>query len=137
MPDFQRYIGIDYSGAETAESSLKGLRVYQAPPGAPAVEIQPPPSPRKYWTRRGISHWPFDGWNIAPGRSVIAEVYPSLWRQAYPTEGRTGDQQDAYAVAAWLRDADADGRLSKALKPGLTDYEQAMAGVEGWILGLW
>uniref|UniRef100_UPI0003753F44 hypothetical protein n=1 Tax=Thiomonas sp. FB-6 TaxID=1158291 RepID=UPI0003753F44 len=81
--------------------------------------------------------WPFDGWNVAPDRSVIAEVYPLLWRQAYPTEGRTGDQQDAYAVAAWLRDADADGRLSKALKPGLTDYEQAMAGVEGWILGLW
>ena len=39
MPSFQRYIGIDYSGAETAESSLKGLRVYQATPGAPAVEI--------------------------------------------------------------------------------------------------
>ena len=58
-------------------------------------------------------------------------------RRTLTTEGRTGDQQDAYAVAAWLRDADADGRLSKALKPGLTDYEQAMAGVEGWILGLW
>jgi hypothetical protein len=27
VPDFQRYFGIDYSGAETAESSLKGLRV--------------------------------------------------------------------------------------------------------------
>lgn len=27
---FERYIGIDYSGAETCESSLKGLRVYMA-----------------------------------------------------------------------------------------------------------
>jgi hypothetical protein len=27
---FARYIGIDYSGAETCESSLKGLRVYMA-----------------------------------------------------------------------------------------------------------
>jgi hypothetical protein len=27
---FERYIGIDYSGAETRESSLKRLRVYMA-----------------------------------------------------------------------------------------------------------
>jgi hypothetical protein len=30
MPQFVRYIGIDYSGAETADSSCKGLRVYVA-----------------------------------------------------------------------------------------------------------
>lgn len=29
MPQFELYIGVDYSGAETAESSLKGLRVYR------------------------------------------------------------------------------------------------------------
>ena len=29
-PSFQRYVGIDYSGAETPASSLKGLRVYEA-----------------------------------------------------------------------------------------------------------
>jgi hypothetical protein len=29
-PAFARYIGIDYSGAETPNSSLKGLRVYLA-----------------------------------------------------------------------------------------------------------
>ncbi len=29
-PAFKRYIGIDYSGAETPTSSLKGLRVYEA-----------------------------------------------------------------------------------------------------------
>jgi hypothetical protein len=28
MAAFSRYIGIDYSGAETPEASLKGLRVY-------------------------------------------------------------------------------------------------------------
>jgi hypothetical protein len=27
---FDRYIGIDYSGAQTPSSSLKGLRVYAA-----------------------------------------------------------------------------------------------------------
>jgi hypothetical protein len=30
MPHFTRYIGVDYSGAETADSSCKGLRVYVA-----------------------------------------------------------------------------------------------------------
>ncbi|MFZ4109645.1 MAG: hypothetical protein ACOYKQ_04135, partial [Polymorphobacter sp.] len=57
MPVFDRTIGIDYSGAETPTSSLKGLRVFLTEGGAPAVEILPPPSPRKYWTRRGIAEW--------------------------------------------------------------------------------
>ena len=57
MPAFARTIGIDYSGAETPTSSLKGLRVYMAEGGAPPVEVPPPPSPRKYWTRKGIAHW--------------------------------------------------------------------------------
>lgn len=56
-PRFARYISIDYSGAQTAESSLKGLRVYQARGDAEPVEVQPPPSPRRYWTRRGLAHW--------------------------------------------------------------------------------
>jgi hypothetical protein len=56
-PIFDRYIGIDYSGAETPTSSLKGLRVYLANRTAPPVEVPPPPSPRKYWTRRGIGEW--------------------------------------------------------------------------------
>ena len=30
MPHFNRYIGIDYSGAETADSSCKGIRVFVA-----------------------------------------------------------------------------------------------------------
>ena len=57
MPVFSRYIGIDYSGAETPTSSLKGLRVYMADRTSPPIEVQPPPSPRKYWTRRGIAEW--------------------------------------------------------------------------------
>jgi hypothetical protein len=56
-PVFDRYIGIDYSGAQTPTSSLKGLRVFLAGRTAPPVEVPPPPSPRKYWTRRGIGEW--------------------------------------------------------------------------------
>jgi hypothetical protein len=36
---FIRRIGIDYSGAETPTSSLKGLRVYLAEGEAPPVEV--------------------------------------------------------------------------------------------------
>ena len=57
MAAFSCCIGIDYSGAETPESSLKGLRVYCAVDESAATEVAPPPSPRKYWTRRGIAHW--------------------------------------------------------------------------------
>ena len=57
MRAFTRYIGIGYSGAETPTASLKGLRVYLAEGGAPPVEVRPPASPRKYWTRRGIAEW--------------------------------------------------------------------------------
>jgi hypothetical protein len=57
MPLFERYLGIDYSGAQTPTASLKGLRVYLATSKAPPVEVPPPPSPRKYWTRKGIAEW--------------------------------------------------------------------------------
>ncbi len=48
QPAFQRYIGIDYSGAKTPDSSLKGLRAYEASRESLPVEVEPPPSPRKY-----------------------------------------------------------------------------------------
>lgn len=57
MSAFARTIGIDYSGARTPNSSLKGLRVYLAEGAAKPIEISPPPSPRKYWTRRGVAEW--------------------------------------------------------------------------------
>jgi hypothetical protein len=255
---FRRYIGIDYSGAETPTSSLKGLRVYEGSRDSLPVEVQPPPSPRKYWTRRGIAEWlvdylskeiptlvgidhgfsfplryfevnhlepdwemflddfhehwptdddntyvdfirdglrgnggaragnarwrrlteeragaksvfhfdvpgsvaksthaglpwlrfirqkfgnkvhfwPFDGWKILDNRSALVEVYPSLWSKSFSREGRTTDQQDAYAAAAWLRQADLDGSLNKFLKPSLLPGEYPIAEVEGWILGI-
>jgi hypothetical protein len=194
MSIFARYIGIDYSGAETPNASLKGLRVYLAEGDMAPVEVPPLPSPRKYWTRRGIAEWllerlaedvpslvgidhgfsfplrcfevhrlkpdwsaflddfrlrfirqrlgervhfwPFDGWDIPVGRSAIAEVYPRLWSRGFATEGRTGDQHDAYSIAAWLRRADHDGSLAAFLKPVLTPSERTVAQVEGWILGV-
>ncbi|HZP07069.1 MAG TPA: hypothetical protein VFB43_19375 [Terracidiphilus sp.] len=57
MPQFARYIGIDYSGAETADSSCKGIRVFIAEGSGEPQQVQPPPSPRRYWTRRGLAEW--------------------------------------------------------------------------------
>jgi hypothetical protein len=54
---YDQYVGIDYSGAQTPTSSLKGLRVYTADHLAQPTEVRPPPSPRKYWTRYGVAEW--------------------------------------------------------------------------------
>jgi hypothetical protein len=83
-----------------------------------------------------VHFWPFDGWEIPPGRSVVAEVYPSLWRHAYAVEDRTADQHDAYVVATWLREADRGGRLTGMLMPALTPPQHTVAQAEGWILGV-
>ena len=255
---FDRYVGIDYSGAETPTSSLKGLRVFMADRTALPAEIHPPPSPRKYWTRRGVAEWlkalllensstfvgidhgfsfplqyyrkhqlpldwqrfledfqlhwptdldtvyvdfvrdgscgdggvrlgdrrwrrlteeragaksvfhfdvqgsvaksthaglpwlrflrnqaagrvhfwPFDGWAIPSGISVVAEVYPALWSKTFARMDRDPHQHDAYSVAAWLRRADSDGSLTGCLNPHLGLDERRRAEVEGWILGV-
>jgi len=258
MTRFARYIGIDYSGAEVATASLKGLRVYEATPASAPTEVQPPPSLKRYWTRRGIAEWlaqelagetrtlvgidhgfsfplayfkrhklphdwpaflddlqkhwptdedhlyvdfirdglhgngaarmgnskwrrlaeirsdaksvfhfdvhgqvaksthaglpwlrylrkqlgdkvhfwPFDGWDAPVYRSVIAEVYPRMWKDLFPVPGLTADQQDAYSVAAWMRRGDQAGRLAGHFAPVLSDEDRGLAEIEGWILGL-
>jgi hypothetical protein len=80
--------------------------------------------------------WPFDGWTPPAGRSVIAEVYPSLWSRSLPRADRTPDQHDAWSVARWLRRTDLQGGLAGCLHPDLSAEERATASVEGWILGL-
>jgi hypothetical protein len=83
-----------------------------------------------------VHFWPFDGWEITAGRSAIAEVYPALWSRSFANERRTGDQHDAFCIAAWLSRADRSGSLAAFLKPDLTPPELAVAKVEGWILGV-
>ena len=62
--------------------------------------------------------------------------YPALWSRGFARKDRTGDQHDAYSIAAWLSRADRDGRLAAFFKPGLTPPKCAVAQVEGWILGV-
>jgi len=87
--------------------------------------------------RDRVHFWPFDGWEMPDGRSVVAEVYPSLWMRRYPLDRRPNpDQQAAYAVASWLQRADRNGSLERYLNPPLEPQERAAAKIEGWILGL-
>ena len=37
-----------------------------------------------------VHFWPFDGWDISPRRSAIAEVYPALWRRGLARRGPHG-----------------------------------------------
>ena len=256
---FKRYVGIDYSGAETPTSRLKGLRVYMATSEDEAEEVMPPSGPKRYWTRQAVAHWlletlsqptptivgidhgfsfpiryfeyhqilpdwdvflrdlrrhwptdephvyvdfvrdglaghgaartgnakwrriteqrckaksvfhfgcqgsvaksthsgipwllflrerlgkdvhfwPFDGLSVPQRRSSIVEAYPALYKHRFPaTQEMTGDQHDAYAIAHWLKLADASGELQIALHPDLDPGMQTLARVEGWILGV-
>lgn len=84
-----------------------------------------------------VHFWPFDGWQIPAGKSVIAEVYPSIFRNRYPREDRTVHQQDACAIARWLKETDECGFLGRYFEPPLTDDERKIADLEGWILGIY
>jgi len=83
-----------------------------------------------------VHFWPFDGWQIPSGRSVVAEVYPALWNRSFPREGRDSHQQDASSIAAWMRRADGDGSLATLFHPDLEQGERQTAEIEGWILGV-
>lgn len=68
--------------------------------------------------------------------SAIVEVYPSIFRNRYPKQERTPDEQDAYSVARWLRETCEGGHLGWYLDPPMTDEERGTAMLEGWILGV-
>lgn len=80
--------------------------------------------------------WPFDGFDVPPDRSVVAEVFPSLFRRRYARDARNADEHDAYCVASWLREMDARGALADYFNPPLTLKERRQARLEGWILGV-
>ncbi len=91
------------------------------------------------WLRRNLDGrvhiWPFDGFKVPAGKSVIAEVYPSLFSKRYSTELNAHDR-DAFAACRWLQDRDERGFLGRYLRPLLSPQEQKTARLEGWILGL-
>ncbi|MEZ5491912.1 MAG: hypothetical protein R3F50_16610 [Gammaproteobacteria bacterium] len=87
--------------------------------------------------RSYIHFWPFDGFEVPEGKSVIVEVYPALYKRRFAREGRSSDEHDAWSIAAWLQEADRRGTLDQYLSPPLTLPERKQAELEGWILGVW
>jgi hypothetical protein len=95
------------------------------------------------WLRRirescgdAVHFWPFDGWSPPAGKTVIAEVYPSIFRNRYDKQDRSADAHDAYAVARWLAESAARGSLERYFNPPLTIEERRVVEREGWILGV-
>lgn len=83
-----------------------------------------------------IHFWPFDGYEVPEAKSVVAEVYPSLFRRRYAKGNRTADEHDAFCVAAWLAEMDRRGTLDYYFTPPLNLPESQNARLEGWILGV-
>ena len=54
---FERYIGIDYSGAETPDAPLSGLRVFMGGRQEEPGEVTSPSGTRRHWTRRELAEW--------------------------------------------------------------------------------
>jgi hypothetical protein len=74
-----------------------------------------------------VHFWPFDGWEIPAGRSAIAEVYPASWSRSFANGDRTGDQHDAYSIAAWLSRR-RSGRQPRCLPEARADPTRARLG---------
>jgi len=83
-----------------------------------------------------VHFWPFDGWRFSSGKSVIAEVYSSIFRRRYEEAPDDLHQRDAYSTVCWLRDMNHHRRLRRYLHPALTTEQKEIAQKEGWILGV-
>jgi hypothetical protein len=91
-----------------------------------------------YLRRAGdrVHVWPFDGFEVPRGRSVIAEVRPARLRHRYSKEGLVREALEAYAICAWLQERDRLDLLKPYFTPPLAEPEKERARLEGWILGV-
>jgi len=81
--------------------------------------------------------WPFDGFTIPRRISVVAEVYPAIFRRRFPKTYKSGDEHDAYSIARWLQEMDSRGVLYQYFNPPLGKKERDQSKLEGWILGVY
>ncbi|MHB9106358.1 MAG: hypothetical protein ACYDCO_04815 [Armatimonadota bacterium] len=89
------------------------------------------------WLGARAHWWPYDGWEVPAGKSVVVEAYPSLYRRRLDAPGGLTDhQRDAWLIAAWLQDRDQFDLLPRYFDPPLSQAERTQAEVEGWILGV-
>lgn len=85
-----------------------------------------------------VHFWPFDGSDVSQCKSVVVEVYPSLWNWRFPRkyQDKGGHKHDAYSVARWMSEKDQKGELWPYFKLLLTSEQSKMAETEGWIFGV-
>jgi len=83
-----------------------------------------------------VHFWPFDGFEVPEGKSVIVEAYPALYKRRFPKADRSSDEYDAYSIAAWMREADRREIIDRYFSPPLTLPERNQVKLEGWILGV-
>ncbi|MEQ8836213.1 MAG: hypothetical protein RID07_05355 [Lacipirellulaceae bacterium] len=130
--------GKDYRLTETWSPSAKSVFLFDVQ-GSVAKSTHAG-LPWLGWIRQAVGEqvhiWPFEGWDPPSEKSVIAEVYPSVFSKRYERAERTADEQDAYAVARWLVENDQRGFLQRYFNPPLTSEQQRIASKEGWILGI-
>jgi len=92
------------------------------------------------YVRRAVPElhvWPFDGFAVPAGRSVIAETQPDRLLLRYPSPSPLSrEEHEAYAICSWLQDRDRNDLLVRSFDPPLTEAERAQAQLEGWILGV-
>lgn len=86
--------------------------------------------------RENVHFWPFDGFDVPDGKSVLAEVYPSIFHRRFNIRADTVHDRDAAAVALWLQQMDRRGVLEGYFNPPLDTDERDLVSREGWILGI-
>jgi hypothetical protein len=91
-----------------------------------------------YLRRAGerVHFWPFDGFAVPDGKSVVAEVRPARLTNRYAREGLDRQEAEAFAICAWLQDRDRLDLLRPYFEPPLSEPERQRAQLEGWILGV-
>lgn len=73
--DFDLYIGIDYSGAETPDSLLRGLQVFAAAAGQEPQAIRNPADAQAHrgiWSRRAVAQWLLA--QVASGQRLLVGI---------------------------------------------------------------
>jgi len=89
MTIFQRYVGIDYSGAQTPNAFLTGLRIYLAAGNATPEEIKSPAG--KYWNRRAVAEWLVEQLAEGPAKLVGIDHGFSFPLRYFETHGLKPD----------------------------------------------
>jgi hypothetical protein len=83
-----------------------------------------------------VHFWPFDGFAVPEGKSVIAEVRPARLKYRYGRDGLDRQEHEAFAICAWLQDRDQLDLLRFYFEPPLSKAEKERARLEGWMLGV-